>query len=102
MTVNWTPSDDKVDSYDVIVVSDDGETITRTVKGDKNSVDITGLKERTKYTVSVIAVKDGVNSTASAELSFTTLTDGKKRRHFFLLTSVFVSYITNVNNVDDN
>ena len=71
----WTPSSVEIDDYIVKVVGG-GETITRNVSGDATSLDILGLKERTNYNVTVVAVKDGKPSTADA-FSFRTLSDGK-------------------------
>ena len=94
VTVSWTASDDKVDSYTVQLHADNGTSITVIVDGDTITVKITGLKDRTKYVVKVVAVKDGVNSTASPDFSFTTLSDGKKMNVFYLSSIVYFVHFT--------
>lgn len=80
VTVAWMQSVDKVDRYIVQVVGG-GETIARNVSGDVTSLDILGLKERTDYNITVLAVKDGKTSTVSDQFSFRTLSDGKLHKH---------------------
>ena len=75
-TITWTRSVDKVDNYIVKVVGDDGVSITNSVSADTTSLVVAGLKENTKYNVTVLAVKNGENSTAT-EFEFKTRSSGK-------------------------
>jgi chitodextrinase len=71
VTLIWPDADDNI-GIDVYKIYKDGELI-KTVDGDENSANITGLEEDTEYTFKVKAVDEAGN--ASAGLSKTILTE---------------------------
>ena len=78
MNVAWQPSDSTVDQYTITVTNSNGEPLPAVVvAGNETSTTIDTLAERTNYTLTVTATRNGVESTPSSVVSFTTLPDGK-------------------------
>ena len=75
-TISWRSYPYTYDHYIVELVSGSGK-ITRKVNSGATSFDFSSLKQNTKYDVTVYAVRNGVNSPASSDYAFSTLS-GKK------------------------
>lgn len=62
--ISWVLFGDKVSSWKIITKSDDGRTTVVNVGPAVTSFTITGLEPNTTYNVEVLAVLDGIESTA--------------------------------------
>ena len=69
--ISWDPSTDNVDEY-VVEVRGQAELLTKSVPVNESSVVVSGLKDNTRYNVTVFSVKDGIRSTPSPVVEFTT------------------------------
>ena len=77
VNVAWKPSDSTVDQYRITVTNSNGDSFAVNVSGIETSTTVNTLMERTNYTLTVTATRNGVESTPSSVVSFTTLPDGK-------------------------